>query len=94
VEFHPWQEWRASPLALEILGEGAPVMPADSLRVLREKRLWSGQEAWEIVLSAHPDLRSLQWVAERLGLARVASAALATGGAVARKFCYHCHFMR
>lgn len=90
LEFVSWQDFREGAEAASLLGPQVVDQPADTLRVLRDGRLLAGEDAWAVIIEAHPDLRSFQWVAERLGLVKAAAKAMMAGGHVARRFCRPC----
>jgi hypothetical protein len=76
--FLPSEEQPAAQLAVEIEEiDGA------------KKRL-SGEDAWAWILGHHPSLQELNWLAQKLGIARGTSKAMMATGDLLRRFCFRC----
>lgn len=96
LEFRSWQEFAADPgveggpQASPSTGERA-APKADRLRLWDGKSLLEGDQAWEELLTLHPDLKALNWLAAKLGLQRPATAKiLARSGETLRRLCRRC----
>ena len=50
----------------------------------------SGPEAWGWLLANHPQLASLGWLAEKLGIARQTATLLGRSGKLLRRLCFSC----
>jgi len=69
---------------------GAEALSDSLLTVITPAGPLSGEAAWEELLRTLPDLRSLSWLAERLGFSRAAGRALNAGGTALRRLCFTC----
>lgn len=63
---------------------------ADELRVWNGQELLSKEDAWSYLLENYADLRSLNWLAERLGLRRQLAGVMRFVGHAARLTCWNC----
>jgi len=90
LQFIAWQRFRTSPEATQYFDDAALAAPADKLRVLAEGKIFEAASAWEWLLSAHPDLRSLAWMAEKLGLTRPTAKIFERTGHALRWLCGCC----
>jgi len=75
--FLPSHEERSTQLEVEIVSDGI------------KKRL-SGEDAWAWILGHHPSLQELNWLAQKLGIARGTSKAMRATGELLRRFCFSC----
>ncbi len=76
--FLPSEEQHAAELAVEI-------EDIDGTK----KRL-SGEDAWVWILGHHPSLQELNWLAQKLGIARGTSKAMMATGDLLRRLCFRC----
>jgi hypothetical protein len=60
------------------------------LRVLTADGELDGPAAWEFLLRQVPDLSSLNWLAQRLGISAGVARALDSAGHFSRRFCRTC----
>ena len=77
---------QGEPSALSPLKQQRP----NSIGVLTNNQLYTGADAWEILLEELPDLRFLNWLAIKLGISRQVAKSLALGGHAARRLCLRC----
>lgn len=87
LEFHPWEEFRRKSPE-EFLDAGK--ISEDKLKIWDGKTLYEGPEAWSLLLRNHPDLKSFNWLAEKLHLQEKLGQSLDWLGTRARKICLRC----
>jgi len=87
LSFVSWTDFRASTDAQWF--RDLPENP-DSVLLWDGLQLAAGPAAWETLLSHHPDLRPLGWLAERVGLARPVARVLNVSSTLLRRFCRGC----
>ena len=78
-----------------MLFTGNPEQSSDTLMVEFEatsgdKQVLVGSEAWAWILNSHPALQELNWLAQKLGIARGTTSALMTAGGLLRRLCIRC----
>ncbi len=61
-----------------------------SIGVWINNELYEGPRAWQYILEHEPQLTSLNWAAEKLGLQKETAKLLHYGGRLAKSFCFHC----
>jgi predicted DCC family thiol-disulfide oxidoreductase YuxK len=54
------------------------------------RRTLVGTEAWQWLLEHHPTLEEMNWIAQKLGMAVVASRSMMRGADVLRRLCFRC----
>jgi hypothetical protein len=64
--------------------------PPQSIVLITNKQELVGAAAWEELLSIHPDLSGLTWLADRLGLKSVLVTTISGAAHLARKICRSC----
>lgn len=90
LTFAAWDDFRGSAEGAARLEKNVRLQAADRLRVLTDSALLEGDAAWRYLVAAHPSLKSLDWLAAKLGLSPLAAKALRTAGEVVRRFCASC----
>lgn len=90
LAFASWQRFRSTTVAQAALGPACLDLPADTLRVFTGQTLYEGEDAWAYLLAKHPDLHALNWLADRLNLARGTARGLNGVGHLVRRFCRRC----
>lgn len=88
--FCSWQNFRQSPEAQAVLASPPENHQPSELGALHNGHLLEGTAAWDLLLTQHPDLQSLNWLAQRLGLQKTTSQALRGAGALLRALCPRC----
>jgi hypothetical protein len=79
VHIRPWS-------ALEVEDNIAP----QSIVLITQNQELIGKAAWEELLSIHPDLSGLTWIAERLGLKSALVSTVSGAAQFARRICRSC----
>ncbi len=93
LTFQSWQDFAGTATAAAILTPEQRGRPADKLRVLTSAALLEGPAAWEHLVSLHPSLAQITWMARTLGLARPEAKAgrvLEQAGRIVRRLCLRC----
>jgi len=49
-----------------------------------------GRDAWQTLLSEHPDMQSLDWLAQKLGIGSALTSLVSTAAHAAKHFCFSC----
>ena len=88
LKFCSWRDFKSCP-PKELLG--AYLVAESELGLWDGSVLHTGEAAWKLLMEKHPDLQSLLWLAEKLGLSvqQVGKVAQFTGHA-ARRLCLGC----
>jgi len=86
IAFVSWQLFRE----LQACPPEFQTLEADSLRVWDGSKLLSGDDAWQFLLETHPQLSTLNWLSQKLGIGKEVSSALNWTGKTARKLCFKC----
>ena len=87
ITFISWSEFRQGSAAEKF--RDLPETP-ESLMLWDGLQLQAGPDAWEMLLRHHPDLKSLGWLAARIGLTRGVAASLNLSSSLLRRFCPGC----
>ena len=87
LTFISWTEFRQGPAASKF--RDLPDTP-ESLMLWDGLQLQVGPAAWELLLRWHPDLKSLGWLAARVGLTKPVAASLNLTSSLLRRFCPGC----
>jgi len=91
LSFESWQAFILCSEACNYLSPEVLAMPADKVRVFDEnKRLIEGTKAWSYLLENYDDLKSLNWLAERLGLKQAVAQSMERSGRALRRLCFSC----
>ncbi|MFK7825855.1 MAG: hypothetical protein AB8G05_17005 [Oligoflexales bacterium] len=86
ISFISWQIYKET--------QSCPVehrnLKADTLRVWNGYTLLSGPNAWLFLLEAHPQLSTLNWLSQKLGISKEVSNVMNWTGKTARRICFKC----
>jgi len=90
LSFSPWQTFVTDATLSRGLSAELKERPADVLRVWDGQVLLEGRAAWAMLIAKTPSLKSLGWLAQRLGLEdQTATIVMKTAGAL-KRFCARC----
>lgn len=92
--FRSWQNyWSSRPLedgGDEFLGDATVPEAPDQIYLVMGKDIYGGIDAWQRMLSLHPDFSGLNWLAAQLGLTRPLARVTEGTATFLRRFCSRC----
>ena len=86
ISFISWQLYQG----MQSCPEEHRALKPNTLRVWNGHALLDENEAWRFLLESHPQLATLNWLSQKLGISKEVSGALNWTGKKARKICFKC----
>ena len=91
IRCESWQKYKNTPEAQQLLPQDILSKDADKLRLICPNGLKEGKEVWLWLLETYPDLKTLGWLASKLGLSNLTVSFFYYGSTSIRKmFCFKC----
>ena len=88
MDFIPWQDFLKNQQAQVHKAGIDPKI--DVLRVQLADQYLQGEKAWEYLITHHPRLKSLNWLAQKLKLTKEISRSFQYAGHTIKKICFKC----
>ena len=85
-----WQEAKSGHSGQETFEQNRTISPPDRIHLVIGSDIYAGVDAWQRMLSMHPDFAGLNWLAAQLGLTRPLARVTESTAAFLRRLCSRC----